>query len=74
MNQAGALTLYMLGNFACFFVVWIFFFLIKFYNNKKKIRNTIRVLNSLDPDQFQTVCKGYQQTTKDATSWERVKD
>ena len=25
--------------------------------------NTIRVSNSLDPDQVQTVCKSYQQTT-----------
>ena len=38
---------------------------------KKIFRNTIRVSNSLDPDQdrhsvllwVQTVCKGYQQTT-----------
>ena len=37
----------------------------------------MRVSNSLDPDQdqrwVQTVCKGYQQTTKVATSGERVK-
>ena len=41
--------------------------------------NTIRMSDSLDPDQakqfvwVQTVCKGYQQTTKVATSRERVK-
>ena len=35
------LTLCMLGNFACFFVVC----------GKKSFRNTIRVSNSLDPDQ-----------------------
>ena len=40
---------------------------------------TIRVSNSLDPDQallsglVKTVCKGYQQTTKVGTSGERVK-
>ena len=49
---------------------------------KKSLRNTVRGSNSLDPDQArrfvgpdlgQTVCKGYQQTSKFATSKERVK-
>ena len=39
--------------------------------------NTIRVSNNLDPDQarhfVQTVCKGYQQTTKVDSSGQRVK-
>ena len=44
---------------------------------KKSFKNTIRVANSLDPDQTRCfagpdmvaiVCKGYQQTTKTATS------
>ena len=48
----------------------------------KSFRNTIRVSNSLDPDQtrrfvgliwVQTVCKGYQLMTKVTTSRERVK-
>ena len=50
----------------------IFFFRIKFF--EKFFQNSIRVANSLDPDQarrfvgpdsvwVQTVCKGYQQTT-----------
>ena len=79
------LTLCMLGNFACFFVVCGFFFKINF--SKKSLRNTIRVSNSLDPDQaerfvgpdilsgliwVQTVCKDYQQTSKVETSRERV--
>ena len=37
------------GNFACFFVVCGFFFKLNF--SKKYFRNTIRVSNSLDPDQ-----------------------
>ena len=40
----------MLGNFACFFVVCGFFFKLTF-SNKKSFRNTIKVANSLDPDQ-----------------------
>ena len=44
------LTLCMLGNFVCFFLSSLdFFFKINFF--KKKFRNTIRVSNSLDPDQ-----------------------
>ena len=54
-----------------FCCLWINFF-------KKIFRNTMRVSDSLDPDQaqhfVQTVCRCYQQTTKVATSGERVKD
>ena len=45
------LILCMLGNFACFFVVCGFFLKLTF--SKKSFRNTIRVSNSLDPDQAQ---------------------
>ena len=64
------LTLCLFGNFACFFVVRCFFQKSTFSKNSFKI--TIRMSNSLDPDQArhfvgliwgQTVCKGYQQTT-----------
>ena len=56
-----------------------FFFLINFF--KKIFWNTIRVSNSLDPDQaktlgliwVQTICNGYQQKTKVTTSGERIK-
>ena len=74
------LTLCMLGNFACFFVICGFFFKLTF--SKKSFRNTFRVSNNLDPDQahvlsvfiwVQIVCNGFQQTTKVATSWERLK-
>ena len=53
----------------------LIFFKINFFINS--FRNTIRVSNSLDPDQElhsvspdlgQTVCKDYQQTTKIAAS------
>ena len=48
--------------------------------SENSLRNTIRVSNSLDPDQdrdmsvlilVQTVCKGYQQMTKIITSKRR---
>ena len=40
-----------LENFACFFCrLWIYF-LNKLFQKKKSLRNTIRVSNSLDPDQ-----------------------
>ena len=42
------LTLCMLGNFACFFVVCLFFSKLTF--SKNSFRNTIRMSNSLDPD------------------------
>ena len=40
-HQAVFLTLCMLGNFACFFVVWIF--LSYLFKKKKSFRNTISV-------------------------------
>ena len=46
-----SLSLCMLGNFACFFVICGFFFKLTF--SKKHLRDTIRVSNSLDPDQAQ---------------------
>ena len=42
----------MLGNFACFFMSAADFFLNHFFF-KRNFRNTIRVPNSLDPDQTQ---------------------
>ena len=47
------LTLGMLGNFACFFVAcgFFFFFCKLTFSKKKSFRNTIRVSNSLNPDQ-----------------------
>ena len=44
----NCLTHCMLGNFSCFFVVCGFFYSVF---KKKYFRNTIRVSNSLDPDQ-----------------------
>ena len=45
------LTLCMLGNFSCLFVICGFvFYKINFFK-KRNFRNTIRVSNSLDPDQ-----------------------
>ena len=73
------LTLCMLGNFSCFCYHLFCFFKI---NIKKSFRNTIRVSNSLDPEQDRhsvgmsvliwdkTVCKGYQQTKKFPTGKE----
>ena len=46
---SGMLILCMLGNFVCFFVVYGFFLKLTF--SKKSFRNTIRMSNSLDPDQ-----------------------
>ena len=51
------LTLCHLGNSACFYVVCYFF-------QNHFFLNSITVSNSLDPDQAQHFCKGYQQTTK----------
>ena len=52
-DQTGStkyLTHCVLGNFACFFLLSVdFFFKLTF--SKKSFRNTIRVSNSLDPDQ-----------------------
>ena len=48
------LTLYMLGNFSCFcFHLLTFFSKLTF--SKASFRNTIRVSNSLDPDQDQHI-------------------
>ena len=78
------LTLCMLGNFACFFFffrcLWIFFLNQLFQKNLSGIPSECQtVWIQIRPDvlsnliRFQTVCKGYQQTTKVATSGERVK-
>ena len=59
-GSAGlGLTRCMLGNFACFFFVICGFLFLNFFFqknlsgifSKKSFRNTIRVSNSLDPDQ-----------------------
>ena len=66
------LSLSMLGNFHAFVVVCSLFS--KFTFSKNSFRNTIDVSNCLDPDRMsvlirvQTVCKGYQQTTKERWS------
>ena len=62
----------MLGNLACFFAVRLFFFS-RLTFLKNSVRNTIKVSNSLDPDQVQffvgpdlgsnCLCKSYQQMT-----------
>ena len=84
--QNGILTLCMLGNFACFFVVCGFFFFFLnyfFFKKKKKKKNFQEYHHSVKQFEsrsdilasliwIQTVCKGYQQTTKVATSGERV--
>ena len=68
-------TLCMLGNFSCFVVVcWLFS---KWTFSKNSFWNTIWVSNGLDQDRdprtwIQAVCKGYQQTTKVASSKDRV--
>ena len=75
-----ALTLCMLGNFACFFVVCGLFFKLTFQKNLSGIQSECQtiwiqirhnVLSGLI--WVQTVCKGYQQMTKVATSGERVR-
>ena len=50
INSITIITLCLLGNFSCFFVVCCFFFKINFWKNS--FRNTIRVSNGLDPDPF----------------------
>ena len=65
--------------FGMLFVICGYFLKINVF--KISFRNTIRVSNSLDPDQevlsglicIQTVCKGYLQTTIVPSSRERVK-
>ena len=72
------LTPCMLGNFACFFVVCGFFFKINFFKiNLAGIPSECQtVWIKIRPDilsrliWIQTVCKGYQQMTKVATSGE----
>ena len=49
LNEAVAVTLCLLGNFSCFLPSADFFFKSTFLKNS--FRNTIRVSNSLDPDQ-----------------------
>ena len=52
LQMIGALTLCMLSNFACFFVVCrFFFFFLNHLFQKQSFMNTIKVSNSLDPDQ-----------------------
>ena len=75
------LTLCMLGNFACFFFchLWIFFLNKLFQKCLSGIPSECQTLwIQIRPDVLsglilvQTVCKGYQQTTKVANSGERV--
>ena len=74
------LSICMLGNCSCFYFRLLTFFKIKFLKNKPP-RTTIRVSNSLDPDQgrhcwsssgFKLFTKGYWQTTKLSTGMQRV--
>ena len=71
----------MLGNCSCFYFRLPTFFKIKFFLKNKPPRTTIRVSNSLDPDQdrillvlfrFKMFAKGYWQTTKLSTGMQRV--
>ena len=55
MEVIDLITLCMLGNFACSFVICGFFF--KSIVLKKSFRNTFRVSNSLDPDQARCFVK-----------------
>ena len=45
------LSICMLGNCSCFYFRLLTFFKIKFFLKNKPLRTTIRVSNSLDPDQ-----------------------
>ena len=75
------LTLCMLGNFACFFVVCGYFFKLTFLQKylsgiPSECQTVwIQIKPGVLPGLIwvQTVCKGYQQTTKVATSMETVK-
>ena len=75
-DQTAPLTLCQLVNFSCLFVICYFFKIIFF---EKKIRNTIRVSNSLDPDQARQNVgpdldpNSLQKLSADATSRQRVK-
>ena len=71
------LSICMLGNCLCFYFRLLTFFKIKFFLKNKSPRTTIRVSNSLDPDQdrhsgFKLFAKGYWQTTKVSTGMQRV--
>ena len=85
LNKSSGLvvcvTLCMLGNFVCFFVVCGFFFLINFFKiiNLSGIPSecqTVWILIRHDVSSgliwVQIVCKGYQKMTEVATSGERV--
>ena len=70
------LSLCMLGNFACFFVVCGFFFSINFFQKKifQEYHQNVKQFGSRSGQIWvQTVCKGYQQMIKVDTSEERVK-
>ena len=79
-TQLITLTLCMLGNFACFFVVCDFFLKsnISIKNLSEIPSECQTVWIQIRPDVLfgliwvQTLCKGYQQMTKVATSRERV--
>ena len=64
----------MLGNFPCFSSCDICCLFSKLTFRKNSFRNTIRVSNSFESRSFwvQTVYKDHQQTTKVASSTERV--
>ena len=66
------LTFGMLGNFACFFVVCGFFFLINFFFKTKTFQEYHQSVKQFGSRSGPTFCKGYQQTTKVATSGKRV--
>ena len=73
------LTLCMLGNFACFFVAYGFILRLNFSKKISGIPSRCQtVWMEIRPDVLsgliwiQTVCKGYQQMTKVATSGEGV--
>ena len=73
-TQAWKLTLCMLGNFACFFIICGFFFKLTFLKKIcKKYHQCQTVWIQIRPNIWvQTVCNSYQQTTKVATSGKRV--
>ena len=70
------ITICMLGNFACFFVVCgFFFFLNNFFKNiyREYYQSAKQFGSGSGPIWVQTVCRGYQQKTKVAASGERIK-
>ena len=82
-EDLSLLTLCMLGNFACFFVIcglFYFFFKLIFKTNLSGIPSVCQIVwIQIRPNILlgliwvQTFCKCYQQTTKVAISGERVK-